>query len=194
MAEAPGRHGLSLPLRTAVYRWFDRWLAGGKGDETITELPVEPRRAQDLLVTESGQVNVSLKSRPLLPLALEQFRELPSKAKRPLRDILLLDPESAEYRPTEIAPGNPGNRTLLVCVNGNESPNWREQKEFLAVLAEGGFATVAVDPRGVGSLARRVYESVVETTPIRSLELRRTWPTTHFSSANRCWVCGWLTS
>jgi dienelactone hydrolase len=152
LAEAPGRHGLSLPLRAAVYRWFDRWLAGGKGDETITELSVEPRPAQDLLVTESGQVNVSLRSRPLLPLALEQFRERPIQAKRPLRDIMLLDPESAEYRLTEISPGKPGNGTLVACINGNESPNWSEEKELLAALAEGGIATVMIDPRGVGSL------------------------------------------
>jgi dienelactone hydrolase len=152
LVEAPGRHGLSLTLRTAIYRWFDRWLAGGQGDEAITELPEEPRPAKELLVTESGQVNVSLKSRPLLPLALEQFRARPSQARRSLRDIMLQDPDSAEYRLTEIAPGKPGNRTLVVCVNGNESPNWIEQKELLAALAEGGFAAVVVDSRGVGSL------------------------------------------
>src|SRR5262245_979607 len=135
LAEAPGRHGLSLLLRTAVYRWFDRWLAGGRGDETITELPVEPRRAQDLLVTESGQVNVSLKSRHMLPLALEQFRERPAQARQPLRDIMRLDLESAEYRLSESSPGKPGNRALVVCINGNESPNWSEQKELLAAMA-----------------------------------------------------------
>jgi dienelactone hydrolase/pimeloyl-ACP methyl ester carboxylesterase len=152
LAEAPGRHGLSLTLRTAVYRWFDRWLAGGNGDESITELPVGPRPAQDLLVTESGQVNVSLKSRHLLPLVLEQFRDRPSPTKRPLRDVLLLDPESAEYRLTEISPGKPGNPTLVVCVNGNESLPWSEEKELLATLADRGFTAVMIDPRGVGSL------------------------------------------
>ena len=30
-AETPGKHGLGLPIREAVYAWFDRWLAGARG-------------------------------------------------------------------------------------------------------------------------------------------------------------------
>jgi dienelactone hydrolase len=152
LAEVPGRHGLSLTLRTAVYRWFDRWLAGGMGDETITELPAEPRPAQELLVTAAGQANVSLKSRPLLPLALEHFQQRQKSTRLSMREVLWPDPESADYRLTELASGNPDNRTLLLCINGNELPDWREEKGLLSTLTKKGVAVVAVDPRGVGAL------------------------------------------
>src|SRR5262249_36993157 len=72
--EADAGHGLSLPLRQAAYSWFDRWLMGreaGKADE----IAVTPRPAKELQVCPQGQVNLSLKSRPLLPLAKEQFQQ-----------------------------------------------------------------------------------------------------------------------
>ena len=152
LAEAPGRHGLSLTLRNAVLRWFDRWLAGGKGDESIVEAPVEPRPAADLQVTESGQVNVSLQSRPLLPLAWEQFRAQPIAQRLPLREIVQPDVDSASFRLAELSAAKPGNSTVVVLINGNESPDWREQKELLTALGGRGHAVVSLDPRGVGAL------------------------------------------
>src|SRR5207302_581007 len=44
------------------------------------------------------------------------------------------------------------NRTLVICVNGNESRAWQEEKEFLTALERRGFSVAAVDPRGVGTL------------------------------------------
>ena len=64
--EAPTRHGLSLPLRQAVYRWFDRWLADRQDAGPVQEAPVTPRPAKDLLVCADGQVNRTYLSRPLL--------------------------------------------------------------------------------------------------------------------------------
>ena len=152
MAEAPGRHGLSLTLRTAALRFFDRWLAGGKGDESIVEAAVQPRKPDELLVTPGGQVNVWLKSRPLLSLALEQFQQQPAAAKLPLNEIVRPATSGGDYRLTEIAPGREGNRTLLLCVNGNEATAWQEEKEFLAALTARGCAVSIVEPRGVGAL------------------------------------------
>jgi pimeloyl-ACP methyl ester carboxylesterase len=40
----------------------------------------------------------------------------------------------------------------VVCVNGNESRPWQEEKAFLQALGKRGHAVVVVDPRGVGSL------------------------------------------
>src|SRR5213078_1817413 len=72
-AEANERHGLTLPLRRAVYDWFERWLANRKPPGE--EIKVTPRPAKELLVCgKDGQVNLTFKSRPLLPLALEEFR------------------------------------------------------------------------------------------------------------------------
>ena len=71
--EAAERHGLTLPLRRAVYDWFERWLAGRHDATPVAEIPVTPRPAQELLVCEEGQVDVTFRSRPLLPLALERI-------------------------------------------------------------------------------------------------------------------------
>src|SRR5262249_47033121 len=41
--------------------------------------------------------------------------------------------------------------TLIVCINGNEAPDWREEADFLRALRRVG-PVVVVDPRGVGPL------------------------------------------
>src|SRR5262249_16863750 len=70
----------------------------------------------------------------------------------PLAELLRLDPKEADYRIFEIAAGKPADQTLVVCVNGNESRPWQEEKAFLQALKERGHAVVVIDPRGVGSL------------------------------------------
>jgi dienelactone hydrolase len=148
--EAPGRHGLSQTLREAVYRWFGRWLAGRDDPADAAEITVQPRPAADLNVCPDGQVLVSFDSKHLLPLALAEFRARPKPAPRPLRDILGFDPDEAHPVIHEIqAP--PANGTLVVCVNGNESPGWQEQPDLLQALSRAGFGVAVVDPRGVGA-------------------------------------------
>jgi dienelactone hydrolase len=151
-AESPERHGLSLPLRTAVYAWFERWLAGREAGNTFAELKVTPRSDNELRVSPDGQVNSSLKSRPLLPLAWEQFAERKKSERRPLRDLLRPDPELADFRLTELSRGKERADTLVVCVNGNESRPWQDEKDFVQALAGRGYTVVAVDPRGIGPL------------------------------------------
>ncbi|HJZ53853.1 MAG TPA: acetylxylan esterase [Gemmataceae bacterium] len=143
---ADEKHGLTLPLRKAVYGWFDRWLAGREG--RTDEVMVEPRAAKDLQVCADGQVNLSFKSRPLLPLAREEFAGRAKRGAVPLRELLRLDPELADFRLTEITAGG---KTLVVCVNGNESRGWQEEKELLRELGK-RHAVMVVDPRGVGPL------------------------------------------
>jgi dienelactone hydrolase len=150
-AEAEGRHGLSPPLRKAVYAWFERWLNGRDVGAELDEVAVEPRAPKELQVTADGQVNVSLKSRHLLPLALEEFGKRPKPPRKPLRELLRVDPELADFRVTEVAAG-PENRTLVVLVNGNEARGWQDEKEFLAALGKRGLAVAVIDPRGVGPL------------------------------------------
>jgi cephalosporin-C deacetylase-like acetyl esterase len=150
--EAPERHGLSLPIRKAVYDWFERWLAGRRDPTPTEEFPVAPRPARDLLVCEDGQVNGSVRSRPLLPLALEQFERAKKPRKHTLADLLRLDFEMADYRITEVAPGHNRRQTIVICVNGNESADWQQERTFLGVLERHGYTIVAVDPRGVGKL------------------------------------------
>jgi cephalosporin-C deacetylase-like acetyl esterase len=150
-AEAAEKHGLSLPLRKAIYTFFERWLAGRKVDAEIEELAVTPRPTKDLLVCEKGQVNVTFHSRPLLPLALEEFNKKKKPPRVALRELLGLDPQAAESRISEIAAGKDG-RPVVVCVNGNETRDWREEKTFLEALTAKGYALLVVDPRGVGTL------------------------------------------
>jgi len=149
--EAAEKHGLTQPLRNAVYTWFERWLAGRKGAGDA-EIAVEPRSPKELLVCAEGQVNLTFKSRPLLPLALEEFNKKAKPVRKTLRELLRLDPEMADFRTTEITVGGKANRTLILCINGNESAGWQEEKAFLKALEQRGYAVVIVDPRGVGSL------------------------------------------
>jgi dienelactone hydrolase len=144
-AEAPEKHGLTLPLREAVYGWFGRWLAGGNAVDS-REIPVKPRGADELRVCADGQVAVTFRSRPLLPLALEEFRGGKKPAQKALRDVLRLDLTGAKPRVTEIAAGD----SLVLCINGNETPDWREEREFLRALERAGHAVSVVDPRGAG--------------------------------------------
>ena len=152
--EATEKHGLSLPLRKAIYTFFDRWLAGRKVEGEATEIAVKPRPVKDLLVCKEEQVNVTFQSRHLLTLALAEFdsRKKPAGDAISLTRLLRLDPKEADYRTTEIAGGKPAEKTLVVCINGNESRPWQEEKAFLQALEKSGHAVVVVDPRGVGLL------------------------------------------
>jgi pimeloyl-ACP methyl ester carboxylesterase len=159
MAEAPGRHGLSAPLRTAVYAWFDRWLLGREQAATASEVPVKPRPDAELLVCTDGQANVSLRSRPLLPLAWEEFERRPRRARVPLTDLLHL-PEQADPRIEEIAPARQPGQVMIVCINGNESRDWRDEADFLRAARGRDHEVVVVDPRGVGASRPALFAKV----------------------------------
>jgi dienelactone hydrolase len=150
--EVPERHGLGRPLREAAYAWFDRWLGGRPDGPRAEEIAVAPRPATDLLVCPEGQVALSFRSRPLLPLALEEFRARGDRPRVPLEDLLRMDPGRAEFRLDRIAEGGGEGSPLVLCVNGNETPDWRREDAFLRALADGGCAVAIVDPRGVGAL------------------------------------------
>jgi len=154
-AEANQPHGLSLPLRAAVYQWFDRWLAGKPSSTPAAEYRVVPRADKELLVCPEGQVNVSFRSRHLLPLALGEFdrKKQPTHTFDPesfRRDVLRVDTDHSGPSITEIAAADGSGRRIVLCINGNETNDWREQKEFLQELGHLGYAVAVVDPRGVG--------------------------------------------
>lgn len=149
--EAAEKHGLSLPLRKGVYRFFERWLADHNVAGDIEEIAVKPRPAEELLVCPDGQVNVTFRSRHLLTLALEEFERQPKTARKTLRELLQFQGDP-EFRLTEISPGGAGNQTIIVCINGNETRGWQEEKDFLQALEKRGYAVTVVDPRGVGTL------------------------------------------
>lgn len=149
--EADAGHGLSLTLREACYAWFDRWLLDRK-EPRREEIKVTPRPAKELLVSADGQVNLTYKSRPLLPLALEAFRKRKESPRVALKDLLSPDPESAAFHATKTeAAGKPG-QPHVVCVNGNELPEWQTEAGFVAALGKAGVGVTVIDPRGVGKL------------------------------------------
>jgi dienelactone hydrolase len=149
--EAAEKHGLTPPLRRAAYAWFDRWLSGRRDEREAEEVPVTPRKPEELQVCADGQVNLTFRSRPLLPLALEEFRKRPQRPRVALKDLLRLDPESADFRLPRVAEGKAG-ASLVVCVNGNEAPDWRKETAFLQALSGAGLGVAVLDPRGVGEL------------------------------------------
>lgn len=151
MAEAPGGHGLSATLRTAVYAWFDRWLAGRTEVATAPEIPVQPRPDAELLVCADGQANLSIRSRPFLPMAWEAFERAQRPSRVPLEKLLRLDPEQADPHIEDVLPARRPGGALIVCVNGNETRSWREETEFLDAAGREGHAVVLIDPRGVGA-------------------------------------------
>jgi dienelactone hydrolase len=151
-AEADAKHGLSLTLRKAVYGFLDRWLAG-RSEPRAEEIKVTPRPPADLKVCADGQVNVTFRSRPLLPLARDEFRRRhPKSARVPLKDLLGLDPEGADFvlTPTT-AIGKPGGIHLL-CVNGVEAAGWETEAALIGALGKKGIGMTVTDPRGVGKL------------------------------------------
>src|SRR5262249_52269717 len=150
IAEADEKHGLTPPLRKAAYAWLERWLA--RRTESAAAQAVKPRPPKDLLVCGDGQVNVSFKSRHLLPLALEEFRARPKRPRKSLKDLLRLDADGADYRETVLGRDGKADGGVVLLVNGNEAPDWREEKKLLEGLNRAGFAVCVIDPRGVGRL------------------------------------------
>jgi dienelactone hydrolase len=149
-AEAPDRHGLTRPLRLAVYSWFDRWLTDRQDPRPVEETPVTPRPVQDLLVCTEGQVNRTFQSRPLLPMALEEFDRRSKPPGASLRDVLRLDPELADPAIDQVGGEDGKGKSVVLCVNGNESRDWREEVGFLRELSQRGHVVLVIDPRGAG--------------------------------------------
>jgi hypothetical protein len=151
-AEADAGHGLSVALRQAAYAWFDRWLLERK-EPREEEIQVTPRPTKELLVCAGGQVNVTFRSRPLLPLALEAFGNREQKPPGvALKDLLGLDPELADCHLTKTDAAGKPRQTHVLCINGNEAPEWQTEAGFVAALGRGGVGVTVVDPRGVGKL------------------------------------------
>jgi len=65
-SSTPGGHGISPPGREAMSAFFQKWLAGGKGD--ARDEPDARLAAADLQVTETGQVATSLHARTIADL------------------------------------------------------------------------------------------------------------------------------
>jgi len=151
MAEANAGHGLTLTLREAAYAWFDRWLLELK-EPRKEEIQITPRTTKELLVCADGQVNVTYVSRPLLPLALEEFRRRKKTPRVALKDLLGVDPELAHFHLTKTDALDKPEKPHVICVNGNEAPEWQTEAAFVTELGKGGFEVTIVDPRGVGKL------------------------------------------
>jgi dienelactone hydrolase len=149
--EADAAHGLSITLREAAYDWFDRWLLERK-ETRKDEIEITPRQTKDLLVCADGQVNVTYKSRPLLPLALELFRKQKEKPRVALKDLLGLDPDRADFHLVKTEAVGKPEKLHVVCVNGNEGAEWQGADTLIAALGKSGVGMTVVDPRGVGQL------------------------------------------
>ncbi len=149
--EVPEKHGLSRGLREATYAWFDRWLAGRSGEAAGgPEFDEPPRPAQHLAVCTGGQVNLDFGSRPLLALAWEQLGKQPPAQPRPLAELLKVDRAAADPRIEAIGTPGPAGQKLVLCVGGNETGDWRDERAFVQAVARSGAALLSVEPRLVG--------------------------------------------
>jgi hypothetical protein len=116
-------------------------------------------------------VNLAFQSRPLLPLALEEFRRAQRPRRKTLREVLKLDIDRADPLVSEVDGSSAAGKPLVVGINGNEAPDWREAENLFQALKRAGHAVAIVDPRGVGR--RRANLSVAGhsyTNPISSVE------------------------
>lgn len=168
--EASTPHGLGQTLREGVYGWFERWLTGHVDAGRSREVAVTPRPADALRVCGDGQVNVTFRSKPLLPLALEEFRKANRPARSmPLHELLRLDLDRASPRISEMT--KDARETLVLCVNGNDAPEWGPQSELVRALERAGHAVAVVEPRGVGTQRLGLTVKGQEyTDPISSVE------------------------
>ena len=191
----PPKHGLWLPLREAIYGLFGRWLAGPTPGRRQGDCRAAPaRHGAARLCRRPGRRDVPV--RPLLPLALAEFHGRPRPPRQPLRDLLRLEPDGAKIHLTEIEAAAGAGKTLVLCVNGNEAPDWREQTDFLLALIRPAmpwrWSTREARARFAWALRSRGI-----ATPTRSRAWRRTspqcvprGPDVAWPRRGRCFGCG----
>jgi hypothetical protein len=59
---------------------------------------------------------------------------------------------------------------VVLCINGNESTEWRNERNFLASLGQAGYGIRIVDPRGVGKLRPSLKVKLDYTDPLAGVE------------------------
>lgn len=109
---------------------------------------MKPRGAEELCACADGLAGVTFRSRPLLPLAQEEFRGREKLARRSLQDLPGRDLSGARARMTGVVAG--AGRPLVLGINGNEAPDGREERDFLRAIKRAGHVASVIDPRGVG--------------------------------------------
>ena len=132
--EAEERHGLSKPIRQAVYAWFDRWLSGAP----------EPMREQDCRCDTFRQGIASVHRRPGQPdvplsaIADRCSRGVPQQeraAARRAKRTAALDPKNSGCGADRTAGARKVSSVHVLCINGNERRTGQE-KAFLDALTE----------------------------------------------------------
>lgn len=169
--EAENRHSLSKPLRENVYGWFGHWLAGEPEIRPSTEIEIKPRPDADLLACRDGQVSVSFHSRNMLEIAIAESQSTRPSKQKSLKAILNLEPERADPLIAERGLGLEKGQILILFINGNESPDWRNARDCVKAVHAGGYGTVLVEPRGTGSRkSPELNRNISYTDAISSVE------------------------
>jgi cephalosporin-C deacetylase-like acetyl esterase len=108
-----GPHGTPVDSREEIYRWMNRWLAGGKLDPR--DRPVKLYTNLELQVTASGNVDGEPGSRKLWQIIAEEFRA--RRQKRGVPELL------AELRRLGVPTRGPAPATTTT--SSNEGPDFR---------------------------------------------------------------------
>src|SRR5262249_38362018 len=69
-----------------------------------------------------------------------------------LGDLLGIDAEKDSRLKSKIEADIKRGDTVVLCINGNETRPWSDEREFIAKLSEQKTVVVHLDPRGVGAL------------------------------------------
>src|SRR5205814_10607569 len=114
------------------------------------EIAVKTRSPSELQVCADGQVNVTFQSRFLMSVAVEEFKKNHRPRPAKLKELLRLDAAGAQAVLTEFPARGKSAAVHLLCVNGVESSDWREEAAFLKALSEHGVSVTVADPRWIG--------------------------------------------
>jgi cephalosporin-C deacetylase-like acetyl esterase len=112
-----GPHGTPLESREEIYRWMNRWLAGGAADPR--DRPVKLYTNLELQVTPSGNVDGEPGSRKLWRIIEDEFRA--RRVKRGVPQLL------AELRRLGV-PSAPAQRPSAATASNHEGPDFRTQE------------------------------------------------------------------
>src|SRR5207245_525952 len=81
-----------------------------------------------------GQVNVTFRSKPLLPMVADEFRRKKKPSAVALKDLLGGDAGTPDFHlVTTGAVGKP-NMPHVVCVSGGEGVEWRNEDAFVGAV------------------------------------------------------------
>ena len=200
--ESPLPHGLTYPMRLAIYNWFEQFL--NHSSRTIEdEPPTNPETDQTLWCGPSGNASRDFEGRTPFALVRERARGIQTPERSAdLRALLGMDPLAAapllevrgrtKYRDCDVlaveansakqvwapawlfVPKRAWTRLLLIVEPNGRNTTWHED-ELYDQLAGAGIAVCATDVRGAGDLEAQFAPGAVGYARSHQTEENYAW-------------------